>query len=58
MNLSIHAHILMFMIKKLFQALGVPVVENEGTWHNLALISDAASMHGKEKVTAIYGSKK
>ena len=48
----------MHTFSKLFQALGVPVVENEGTWHNLALISDAASMHGKEKVTPIYGSKK
>ena len=57
MNLSIHGHILHISIFNiLFQALGVPVVENEGTWHNLALISDAASMHGKEKVTPIYGS--
>jgi len=36
--------------KNIFKANGEKVGDSEGTWHNLALISDTGAQQGVEKV--------
>ena len=39
------------------QATGERVDESEGTWHNLALISDTGAQQGVEKVIQGYSKE-
>ena len=42
---------------KKIKAAGEKVGESEGTWHNLALISDTGSQQGVEKVIQGYNKE-